>query len=165
MFLIEEYTVFHYIKCLRKWTFAAYFIAGDLWPWLLTYGIINICFHCIYVSSLVLIDECLGKKWTFGTYFTTSPQLTFDLGRWPLTSTTCAVFRDSSMTQVWFQLVNVWERNGHLEHILQLHLSWPLTSVGDLWPHQHVRLSVIHLRLKFGSNWLKVHDMIRFFLR
>ena len=49
--------------------------------------------------------------------------------------------------------MNVWKWNVQLEHILQLHLRFPLTSVGDLWPHQHVWLSVINLWLKFGSNW------------
>ena len=27
-------------------------------------------------------------------------------------------FHDAFITEVWFQLVCVWERNGHLEHII-----------------------------------------------
>ena len=81
-----------------------YFRDCGLPGWPLTLINMFVFLWFIYDSSLVPIVECLRKKWTFGAYFTTWPQMTFDLTRWPLTLSTRAAFHDLSMTKVWFQL-------------------------------------------------------------
>ena len=40
----------------------------------------------------------------------------------------------------------------HFQSISQLDCRWPLTLVYDLWPHQQMRVPMLHLWVKFGSN-------------
>ena len=42
--------------------------------------------------------------------------------------------------------------NLHFQVILQLDLRWPLTLIYDLWPHQQMRVLMLHLWPKFGWN-------------
>ena len=56
--------------------------------------------------------------------------------------------------------MNFLERNGNLEHILQLQLNWPLTSVGDLWPHQQCAAFCDSSMTKLWSNrWMFEKEM------
>ena len=41
----------------------------------------------------------------------------------------------------------------HFQAILQIDLTWPLTFICDLWPHEHVKVPILHQFTKFGSNW------------
>ena len=40
----------------------------------------------------------------------------------------------------------------HFQPILKLDLRWPLTLICDLWPHQQIRVPMLHLWPNFGWN-------------
>ena len=67
--------------------------SDDLWPWYLTFDLINIQRnpYCIFDASLVPIRHL------------TWPQMILDLGAWPLTSLTYKGTFIASLTKVWFQ--------------------------------------------------------------
>ena len=67
---------------------------------------------------------------TFSAYLTTWPQMTYDLGIWPLTTWTYEGSHIISINQVWFQLDFQLFKWGHF-YIFSL--SYNLTS-DDLWP-------------------------------
>ena len=48
----------------------------------------------------------------------------------------------------------------HLQAIFQIDLRWPLTLVCDLWPHQQMKLPMLCLQTKFGSNWTWTFQLI-----
>jgi hypothetical protein len=88
----------------------------DLWSWYVTFDLINIwrfpC--CIYDPSLICnwtSNFSDDTNFTFTGYFTTWPQMTFDLGMWLWPQHNYEGSHAASMTQLWLQLVSVWHRN------------------------------------------------------
>ena len=74
---------------------------------------------------------------TFSACLTTWPQMTVDLGIWPLTAWTYEGSHIISINQVWFQSdFNFWPLS-HFQPISQL--------IYDLWPHQQMRVPMLHL--------------------
>ena len=65
---------------------------------------------------MVVIGHCMKKKWTnvinftyAATFtFTSWPQMTFDLGMWPLTSLTYKGFHFKAVTKVWYKIGFIW---------------------------------------------------------
>ena len=47
----------------------------------------------------------------------------------------------------------------HFQAILQIDLTWPLTFICDLWPHEHVKFPTIYQYSKFGSNWTSTFQL------
>ena len=91
---------------------------------------------------------------TFSAYITTWPQMTFDLGTWPLTAWTYEGSHILSINQVWFKS----DINFSNEAIftfsayLKLDFRWPLTLIYNLWPHQQMRVPMLHLWPNFARN-------------
>ena len=40
----------------------------------------------------------------------------------------------------------------HFQASLQVNLTWPLTFICELWPHEHLKVLTLHQQTKFGSN-------------
>ena len=49
--------------------------------------------------------------------------------------------------------------NLHFKVILQVDLGWPLTLICDLWPHEHMKVSILYQWTKFGSNQTSTFQM------
>ena len=117
----------HFLGYLTSWPQMTFDL--DLWP-LTTWTYKGS--HTISINQVwfQLDFNFLNKAiFTFSAYLTTWPQMTFDLGMWPLISWTYEGSHIISINQVWFQsdLQLFW---GHF-HIFSL--SYNLTS-DDLWP-------------------------------
>ena len=139
----------------------------DLWP--LTTWIYE-GFHIISINQAWFkSDFNFSNKaiFTFSAYLTTWPQMTFDLGTWPMTAWTYEGSHIVSINQVWFKSrINfsneaIFTFSAHLttlphfQQILQLDLRWPLTLIYDLWPHQQMTVPMLHLWPNFGWNPIK----------
>ena len=49
--------------------------------------------------------------------------------------------------------------NLHFQVILQVDLRWPLTLICDLWPHEHMKVSILYKKTKFGLNRTSTFQM------
>ena len=128
----------------------------DLWPltvW--TYE----GFHIISINQVWFKSDFNFSNeaiFTLSAYLTTRPQLTFDLGLWPLTASTYEGSNIISINQIWFKL----DFNFSNEAIFTFSWPqitfdldiWPLTLIYDLWPHQQMTVSMLHLWPNFGWN-------------
>jgi len=119
--------------------------------WLLnsyvTFDLINIWRYscCTYDSRWVSIGPELLKWDTF------SGCLTFDFSMWHLTSWICEGTHVAHMAQVWLQLDLNCQNETHFR------VTWLLTSVCDLWPHEHVKEPMLHIWPKFGCPQLDLN--------
>ena len=95
--------------CMKIWRFP-YYINNQVW----------------FKSEFNFSNEAI---FTFSAYPTTWPQMTSDLGIWPLTTWTYKGFHIISINQVWFLIGLQLFKWGHF-HIFNL--SYNLTS-DDLW--------------------------------
>ena len=90
---------------------------------------------------------------TFSVYLTTWPQITFDLGIWPLTTWTYASSHMTSINQVWFQS----DFNFPNEAILTFSAyptTWPqMTFDQDMWPMTSLKMRVPILHLWSNFDW------------
>ena len=89
---------------------------------------------------------------TFSAYLTTWPQMTFDLGIRPLTAWTYEgshIINKLSLVPIGLQLFK-WGHFHIFSPILQLDLRWHLTLICDLWPHQQMRVPMLHIWPNFG---------------
>ena len=72
-------------------------------------------------------------NFTFSAYHTTWPQMTFDLGRWPLTSWTYEGSNITSINQVWFQSDFNFSNEANFTFSAYL-IIWPqMTFDLDMW--------------------------------
>ena len=66
--------------------------SDDLWPWFVTFDRMNIWrFHIISINQVWFKSDFNFSNeaiFTFSAYLSTWPQMTFDLGTWPLSSST-----------------------------------------------------------------------------
>ena len=49
--------------------------------------------------------------------------------------------------------------NLHFQVILQIDLRWPFTLICDLWPHEHMKVSILYQLTKFASNQTSTFQM------
>ena len=91
-------------------------------------------------------------NFTFWDHLTTWPLMTFVYDLWPHEHTKgpilCQYTKFGSNRTSTFQMRPI----SHFQPIFQLDLRWPLTLICDLWPHQQMRVSVLHLWPNFGWN-------------
>ena len=139
------------------------FTLHDLWPLFVTFDLMNMWrfLHYINKPSLVPIGIQLfkwGEFYIFSpSYNLTSdnlwPWYTFDLGR-PLTTWknkgSCIVSIKPNLVAIALKLFK-WGQIS-FQPILQLDLRWPLTLICDIWPHQPMRVCMLHLWTNFGWN-------------
>ena len=138
-----------------KFTFSGYLTSWpqmtfdlDLWPltaW--TYE----GFHILPISQIWFkVDFNFSNEaiFTFSAYLTTWPQMTFDLGTWPLTAWTYDGSYIISINQVWFKSDFNFSNEANFTFFS---ISYNLTS-NDLWPHQQMRVPMLHLWPNCGWN-------------
>ena len=105
-------------------------------------------------TILIVLKYANKSKFTFSSYLTSWPQMTFDLDLWPLTAWPYESSHIIPINQVWFQsdfnFSN--EATFTFSPILQLDRRLLLTLICDLWPHQHMRVPMLHLWPNFGTN-------------
>ena len=84
--------------------------SDDLWPWYVTFDLMNIWRFPYYTNKSSLVPIGLPTFQmksisTFSAYLTSWPQMTFDLDMWPLTSSTNEGSHVASMTQLWLKSI------------------------------------------------------------
>ena len=157
-----EWVKFHIFRLSYQLT------SHQLWPSFVTFNLIHMWrfLHNINKPSLVPITLQLFK---WGEFYILSPSynvtsndiwpcyMTFDcmnIQKVPYFINTHIV----SINQDWFQsdfdFSN--ETLSDFQPILQLDLRWPLTLICVLWPHQQIRVPMLHLWPNFGWNLSKL---------
>ena len=101
------------------------------WPLTLICDLLTTWTHVWFKSDFNFSSEAI---FTFSAYLTTSPQMTFDLGIWPLTSWTNEGTHIISINQVWFQLDINFSNEATFTFSAYLTL-WPQMIFDlDMWP-------------------------------
>ena len=129
--------------------------------WHMTFDPMNMRRFLHYMKNALIyqvwfqLDFKFSKvNFTFLAILTTWPLMTFNLGIWPLTTWTYKGSHIVSINQDWFhsdfQLFK-W-CHSHFQPILQLDLRWPFILICDIWPHQQMRVPMLHLWPNFGWN-------------
>ena len=80
--------------------------SDDLWPWYMTFDHMNIWQFPYYTNQVWFKSDfnfSTEAIFTFSAFHTTWPQMTFDLGTWPLTAWTYYGSHIITINQVWFQ--------------------------------------------------------------
>ena len=129
------------------------------WPLTLICDLLTIWTY--EVSNIISINQVWFKsdfKWGHFHIFSISYNLTSDdLWPWHMTFDCMTIWRfpyyinKSSLVPIRLQLLK-WGQLSHFQPILQFDLRWPLTLICDLWPHQKMRVSMLHLWPNFGWN-------------
>ena len=130
-------------------------ISDDLWPGYMTFDYMNIWRFSYYINNHWFQTSTFQMRSFSHFHLTTWPQMTFDPGIWPLMAWTHEGSQIISISQVWFHL----DFNYSNEAIFTLlaYLTDNLTSDDlwlwcDLWPHQQMRVPMLHLWPNFGWN-------------
>ena len=89
--------------------------SDDPWPWYMTFDFINIQKnpHCILTQVCFQSDFNFSKETQImktNIFHLTWPQMTLDLGKWPLTSLTYEGTPIASLTQVWLYRTSTFQR-------------------------------------------------------
>ena len=114
-----------------------------------------------YINKPNLVQIRLTFQMRLSLHF--QPILQLDL-RWPLTLVYDLwphehVWRfpyyinKPSLVPIWLQLFKM-RPLSHFQPILQLDLKWPLTVICDFWPHQQMRVPMLHL----WPNFVEIHQ-------
>ena len=80
--------------------------SDDLWSWYMTFDCMNIWRFPHYINQVLFKSDINFSNeaiFTFSAYLTTWPQMTFDLGIWPLTAWTYEGSPIISINQVWIK--------------------------------------------------------------
>ena len=135
-------------------------MSDDLWPWYMTSDLMNIWRFPQYISktSLVPIRFQLFK---WGEFYIFSPSYNMnldDLWPWYMTFDCMNItwrfpyyINKLSLVPIGLQLFK-WGHFHIFSLFYNLDLRWPLTLICDLWPHQQMRVPMLHLWPNFGGN-------------
>ena len=112
--------------------------SDDLWPQYVTSDFMNICFHITSInqvwfqSDFDFSNEAIN--FTFSTYLTTWPEMTFDLCMWPMTSWTFEGSHITSINQIWFKTDFNYSNEANFTFSAYL-TTWPQMAFDlDMWP-------------------------------
>ena len=132
--------------------------SDDLWPWFVTFECMNIWrFHIISINQVWFKSDFNFSNeaiFTFSAFLTTRPQMTFDLGTWPLTAWAYEGSHIISINQVWFK--SDFDFSNEAIFTFSAYLTtWPqMTFDLDIWPltSSKMRVPMLHLWPNFGWN-------------